>query len=704
MHTVSLTVGAMVLHPLGLSKVLHLQRGGIDLQTPAGVQFVPYASLEVRGFTDDSVQAEHTAISPWWFALSNDTRRQALDRLAIVQEILTGYRYGWPSEDNPGEPFHPFGPGFNASLRQRAIAMERRLAGTQDSSNGGSSPAVGFSTIKRWITLYEQAGLRALVDGRSARDRKDFSDLDSRFRQIVEDVISPFDGTASAVNVAELQRRVWLGMKEGGLSRDIVPERMSAEYVSWRYSVCGSRPRAHRSAKVRKRSAHQPSPIVHPSHVSMDTTRADNLVHDELRQTSYSVEITVIISVATRVVLALRVTPRSVNSIEAGLCLYDAMRPFSLKVEGTNVDDWRWAGVPRSLESPLFPPRREVTHESTTLQGLHHIPGIRPSSFRTDHGAAFMAGHFMGLLRDFGISLWPSRVGASTDNAHIERFWETIQRALQQIPGYKGRNTSQRGRRIVVADQPLMTAHELETYLRRFVALDYHRAPHDGLKIGGLESQRITPLEYFDFAMEACGDITVPQHPDLIYEFLPIRWLTIGHAGTEYKGLSYDSDALDAYRHVRRGTFRADDTAAPFMYDPRDCTRLWFRDPESGRVTEIPSRHQHLLTMPLTQRIRDKAVDAIAARGGNSRLRRQTSTQQIIDELGSLYQAPPAKEWNATMTAERLRFETAQRDHAEAAEAWKRVSKATRRTSTPTMAAKSTDSWIDDAWPDLEGK
>mgnify|MGYP006911821611 FL=1 len=140
------------------------------------------------------------------------------------------------------------------------------------------------------------------------------------------------------------------------------------------------------------------------------------------------------------------------------------------------------------------------------------------------------------------------------------------------------------------------------------------------------------------------------------------------------------------------------------MYDPRDCTRLWFRAPESGRVTEIPSRHQHLLTMPLTQRIRDKAVDAIAARGGNSRLRRQTSTQQIIDELGSLYQAPPAKEWNATMTAERLRFETAQRDHAEAAEAWKRVSKATRRTSTPTMAAKSTDSWIDDAWPDLEGK
>lgn len=695
-YVVELKAGDQVMTSLGIARVTQLERYGVALLGPAGITHLPFTELAVRGMDKAGVQAIHQPVTAWWAGLKQQTKTRAMAKLEIVLEILTGYRCGWPCESHPGEPFVPFGPGHGASRHQQALAMALQLSrnGTRDALLGAPTARA----IEKWVSLYEADGLKGLVDGRSTRRRKDFDTLDSRYRQIVEEVISPFDGSVSAVNVAELQRRIWLRLRDQGLSRDIVPERLGVEYVSWRYSVCGSRPRAHRSAKVRRRSAHQPSPVVHPSHVSMDTTRADNLVHDELRQTSYSVEITVIISVATRVVLALRVTPRSVNSVEAGLCLYDAMRPFSMQVDGTTVDDWRWAGVPRSLESATFLERTPAAHTASTLQGVHHIPGLQPSSFRTDHGAAFMAGHFMGLLRDFGISLWPSRVGASTDNSHIERFWETLQRALQQIPGYKGRNTSERGRRVITANEPVMTAAELETYLRRFVALDYHRSPHDGLRIAGLESQRVTPLEYFDFAMEACGDITVPQHPDMVYEFLPIRWLTIGHAGLEFKGLAYDSEKLDNYRHTRRGTFRAEDSAAPILYDPRDCTRVWFRDPKSGRVHEIPSRHQHLLTMPLTERIRDKAIQGIAARGGNSALRRHSSTQQIIDELGALYQAPPAKEWNATMSAERLRFEAAQRDHAEVLAAWRRT-----RPGPPPTIGPDTETLrpVHAAWPDL---
>lgn len=708
MHAVDLTVGSQLLLATGVAKVIALHRTGFDVLTSVGSMFVPYSSVEARCFAAGELQAVHNALTPWWIGLHPEARDTVGFRLEVVQELITGYRKGWSHEGHPGEPFYPFGPGYGASVRQRARAMSSQLTHqahpsktSDESAELRSSRTASPSTIERWVTAFEKEGLRGLADGRQVRGRRDFNSLDPRFRAIVEEVIAPFDGTVSAINVQELRRRVWLGMKEQGLARDVVPERLSLEFISWRYAACGSRPRAHRSAKVRKRSAHQPSPVVHPAHVSMDSTRADNLVWDELRQTSYSVEITAIISVSTRVILALRVTPRSANGVEAGLCLYDAMRPFSMQVKGTEVDDWRWAGVPRSLESPLFLPRQPVTHADAALQGTHHIPGLRPSSIRTDHGSIFMSAHFKGLLRDFGISLWPSRVGASTDNAHIERFWETIQRALQQVPGYKGRSVSERGRKVITADRPVMTAGELETYLHRFVALDYHRAPHDGLKIPGLESQRVTPLEYFDFVMEACGDISVPQHPDLIYEFLPIRWLTVGHAGVEYKGLSYDSDVLDAYRHVRRGTYRAEDSAAPFIYDPRDCTRLWFRDPADDRVREIPSRHTHLLIAPLTERIREKAITQIAARGGNKGLRRDTPTQQIIDELGQLYAAPPIKDWNAMMTAERLRFETAQRDHAEVTEAWKRV---TQRTPAATVLPEHRVSdWLDETWPDLAG-
>lgn len=708
MFATSLEPDALVLLPSGVGRVKAVRRHGVEVETAAGSRTIEYQHLEVRAFEASGVQAAHQALTPWWLALEPTARELALFRLEVVQELLTGFRNGWPSEAHPGEPFHPYGPGFGATLNQRIIQMSRDLAVEQGTDRAAlerirkgelSSPGFAPRTLHRWVSDFQASGLRGLVDGRHTRNRKDFDDLDKQFREIVEEVIAPFDGTVSAINMQELRRRVWLAMTEQGLKRDIVPERLSLEYISWRYAACGSRPRAHRSAKVRKRSAHQPSPVVHPSHVAMDSTRADNLVWDELRQTSYSVEITAMISVSTRVILALRVTPRSANGVEAGLCLYDAMRPFSLQVQGTEVSDWRWAGVPRSLESPLFLPRQPVTHAPETLQGTHHVPGLRPSSIRTDHGSIFVGAHFKGLLRDFGISLWPSRVGASTDNAHIERFWETIQRALQQVPGYKGRSVSERGRRVITAEQPVMTALELETYLRRFVALDYHRAPHDGLKIPGLETQRVTPLEYFDFAMEACGDISVPQHPDLIYDFLPIRWLTISHAGVEYRGLSYDSEALNGYRHVRRGTFRAEDAAAPFIYDPRDCTRLWFRDPADDRVRELPSRHSHLLMAPLTERIRERAISQIAARGGNAGLRRDTPTQQIIDELGQLYRAPAIKDWNATMTAERLRFETAQRDHAEVLEAWKRHA---RQPEPPAEPQRPAAEWLDEVWPDLE--
>lgn len=693
--------GDQVLTHLGLAKVTGMTRTGVELIGPAGKVSLSFADMTAREVSSSSgFQAVHQAMSHWWASLDSPTQNTAMAKLEIVLEILTGYRHGWACESLPGEPFTPFGPAFNKSHRHQALVMSERL---QHENLPALLRPPTARTIQRWIRSYIDHGLRGLVDGRHTRERKDFDDLDSRYRAIVEQVVSPFDGTISAVNVEELRRRVWLTMKDQNVPRNVVPERLSNEYLAWRYAACGARPRAHRSAKVRKRSAHQPSPIVHPAHVSMDSTRADNLVYDELRQTAYSVEITAIISMSTRVVLALRVTPRSTNSIEAGLCLYDTMRPFSLQVDGTTVDDWRWAGVPRSLESPLFLPRQAQAHDPDTVQGTHRIPGLGPCSIRTDHGAAFMSAYFKGLLADYGISLWPSRVGASTDNSHIERFWETIQRALQQIDGYKGRNTTERGRSVIAADKPLMTARELETHLRRFVALDYHRTQHRGLIIPGLEGHRLSPLEYFDYAMEACGDITVPQHPDLIYDFLPVRWLTIRHAGVEHRGLSYDSEALDNYRHVRNGTFRLDDSAAPFIYDPRDTTRLWFRSPDDGRVHEIPARHQHLLMAPLTDRIREMAIANLARRTANPSLRRNISTQQLIDELGALHTAQAADEWQATMTAERLRFETAQRDHAETVEAWKRVHIASRRTVPPRPTTSPASAWVDEAWPDLEG-
>jgi putative transposase len=69
-------------------------------------------------------------------------------------------------------------------------------------------------------------------------------------------------------------------------------------------------------------SGTQHYPAIRPGQVvAIDATRADNRVFDSLTGRAFSVEILTALDVATRVVLALRVVPRSANGIDAGLLL-----------------------------------------------------------------------------------------------------------------------------------------------------------------------------------------------------------------------------------------------------------------------------------------------------------------------------------------------------------------------------------------------
>jgi transposase InsO family protein len=171
--------------------------------------------------------------------------------------------------------------------------------------------------------------------------------------------------------------------------------------------------------------------------------------------------------------------------------VYDICRPFSAFVQGTAMTDWRWVGLPAQLdlsETRMRAKRLLISPDFTTLQGQHDIPSVRPDAIHADQGAIFVSLVFRATLCDLGIDLLLSRGGHPTDNPHVERWHETLQRALQQFPGYKGRNTSERGR--IVSAEPLMTARELQDFLRRFVALDYHRSWHTGLILPGERNRR----------------------------------------------------------------------------------------------------------------------------------------------------------------------------------------------------------------------
>jgi putative transposase len=351
-------------------------------------------------------------------------------------------------------------------------------------------------------------------------------------------------------------------------------------------------------------------------------------------------------------------------------------------------------GLPQQLDFSQVPVRmgrRLMAPDFSTLQGEHGIPSVLPDAIRCDHGAIFVSEHFRALLGSLGIDLLLNRGGKANDNPHVERWHETIQRGFQQIPGYKGRNVSERGR--LVSEEPLLTARQLQDHLRRFIALDYHRSWHTGLVLPGEPKARLCPLEMWDAMVEVTGRIDVPQRPELIYQFLPIWWGTIGHAGVEFKDMVYESAVLDPYRSVACGRFRAADRKAPFFVDPQDLSRIWFHDPQSDRVEPIEWRGADRTDAPMAEAIVDVVRKRIRSRGGNNVLRRNAATRQILEELTQLTATPAKPMLRRKLTAARLRVEQSRFDHGEVQQAQQRV--------TPALPAARGEPSTGVVWPNF---
>lgn len=675
-------VGSRVLGAEGPVVVAALERHGVMVRDVAGRdRHLPWDSLAARAIANGEVQTVHEALEPWWSGLSDAARQEALGRLEVVLEIETGFRDGLPELARPGEPFSPFGDGYGASRRQRVQAMARQVTFERERdravarrvvAGAPKGPAVSEKTIWNWIAAWRKDGLRGLVDGRRSRGKQGFEAVDPRLIRAVDEQLAGFDGSVSHINLGELDRRVRLTLKAEGADDLHLPQRLTQQYLSSRYASLGSSTRQHKSTSLRRKRGRSGYPDTHPGHLAVDVTRADGLVWDELHERPYSVEIITVISVPTRVIAACRVVPRSANALEVGLALYDAMRPQSMHVEGTTIDDYRWCGIPASLDFSPHPllAHRPALKTDRSLDGEHVKPGVAPKSIRADNGAIFLSSHLRMVLADLGVDLLTSRVGHPTDNAHVERWHETLQRAIQQIPGSKGRNVQERGRLVgLVADEPLLTARELQQHLHRFIALDYHRNHHEGLTLPGLEGGRFTPLERFDMLSDATGRVLVPQHPDLIFDFLPIRWLTPGNAGVTYRGLTYDGAVVDELSGLAPRTFRPRDDKVPFFYDPHDRTRLWHRSRLDGRIHELRWRNESLVNAPMTDLVVQRARQLIQHRGGNAAVSRRGTMLEIIDAIGELTNTPTTDQWRAQLANARTRHEQALLDHAEVAAA-----------------------------------
>ena len=129
----------------------------------------------------------------------------------------------------------------------------------------------------------------------------------------------------------------------------------------------------------------------------------------------------------------------------------------------------------------------------------------------------------------------------------IERFFRTLREGLlEALPGYKGPDVFSRGKD--AEQDAFFYLGELEAIIREWVAVVYHRQPHDSLTDPRLPGLAMSPVQRYGYGIARAGRIEIPRDPDLRLEFLPLKWRTIKHYGVEIGGLRYNGPVVARYR------------------------------------------------------------------------------------------------------------------------------------------------------------
>src|ERR1700738_315321 len=184
--------GTRVLTDNGTGVVASIDSSGYVIRDAfGGIEEVGWLdAATVREIGRGEVAPVTEPLRPLWDALDDDAKRVALDRLEVVQEIVTGYRDGHRNLARNDEPRYPFGPGFGISESRRCEVMAGLLAeehrhdrAAQRRIRDGEIQAgtTNPSTIRKWVRSWKDGGLRALIDGRSLRARKSWELIDPRY-------------------------------------------------------------------------------------------------------------------------------------------------------------------------------------------------------------------------------------------------------------------------------------------------------------------------------------------------------------------------------------------------------------------------------------------------------------------------------------------------------------------------------------------
>ena len=514
-------------------------------------------------------------------AMSESERAIIGERAAHVREVLTGYRSGAEELAAADEPRPSYDVRHTLTARYEAKAAELN---------------VSLRTIKQWVTDFRQHGEVGLARGAVSR-QKPLGLVDERWVETALEVMIEHTDQSRPSRAMVINRTNARVAARYGL--DVVKQPSRATAYRILEQLENRHPTFRLSTKRNRDIAERPDGVygkLRPTrpgeYLLMDTTRLDVFALDPVTLRWVQAELTIGMDWYTRCVTGVRVTPVSTKSVDAVSVLYQAYRPRPAGKDWPAHAVWPEHGVPRSV---LI----DVDAIEGPIVGAAG-PAIVPETIVIDHGKIYVSEHLTSVCQRMGISIQPARLRTGRDKGPVERFFRTIREdLLQVVPGYKGPDVHSRG--LDPESEAFFYLDELEAIIREWVAVVYHRRPHDSLIDPHVPGLRMSPAQMFEHGIARAGYIEAPRDPDLAYEFLKAEFRKVQHYGVDFDNRRYNGPALNPYRNMASPYTGKAKGRWPIHYDPDDITRAYFRDPETREWHTLMWEHAPSMEMPLSE-------------------------------------------------------------------------------------------------------
>ncbi|MDH4474117.1 MAG: Mu transposase C-terminal domain-containing protein [Fluviicola sp.] len=422
---------------------------------------------------------------------------------------------------------------------------------------------VGYVTIYRWLSAYNNTGLLSSLVPTKRDGGKDKSRLSEEVVLLMDSTIQTHYLNAQKRSKKNTAIEVIRCCKNAGLEaphtntiynriklidkKKVLTSRLGHLEVS---QTIAPTPGEYTDAK-------NPLDVVQIDHTLLDIF----VVSEEDRMPICRPFITLAIDVYSRMVAGLYISLDPPGVLGTGICLSNAILPkedicakYQLK------SSWPLWGIMRNL----------------------HM----------DNAKEFRGKMLKRAGEEYGFTINWRPKAKSRYGAHVERLLGTLARKIHSLPGTTFELIKYRHNYDSEA-KATMTLGELEKWLHIQIADVYHNEKHSGIKM--------SPLNKYNegiFGSDRKEGIGIPLmqfHPDKVkLDFLPMIERTIQRTGVVIDHIRYFSDIFKTYLYERAAVgseqFAKNRGGTNFIFkrDPRDISKIYFLDEKEARYAEVP--------------------------------------------------------------------------------------------------------------------